>query len=493
MPGQDGTVLDLVAAQVAARPEAAAVVDATGTTTYGALWERSARVGEEVRAAGGAGRPVGLAAARGRDLVVALLALFRAGAVCVPLDTDYPADQLAAMCADAEVGLALGHPDRLAALGFAPAPGAGPLRLGGRGSGPRTPDRCYIAFTSGSTGRPKAVGYHHAGLANVVRWQVEDSRCGLGDPTVQLAPISFDVAYQEVFATLGAGGTLVCAPDEARYDPDVLWDLVTEHRVARLFVTYVTLQTLALAVPDRPTDHLREIVVAGEQLACTGPIRQLFARLPGCRLANQWGTVEVFIATSHPLPADPAGWPLLPPIGTAVPGLHVHACDDAGRPLPAGRPGELWVAGVGVAAGYLGRPAETAAAFGPDPCGSGVPAYRTGDLGRVAADGTVHYLGRQDDQVKIRGHRVEPAEVEAVLIAIPGVTEAAVWAAGDGPEDRHLEAAVVLTRGRTAADVLRAARDRLPPHLVPARARLVETLPRTPSGKLDRRALARGG
>ncbi|SDM53095.1 amino acid adenylation domain-containing protein [Allokutzneria albata] len=469
------TVVDLLERRVLAHPEVEAVRFRGEAISYAELWERAGHVAEKVLASGGGpGRPVGLHIERSIELVVSFIGILRSGSACVALDTAYPEDRLRYMCEDAQCALVVGDFPYLSTM-----------------DGQVDEDTCYIAYTSGSTGRPKGVVYGHAGVTSFVEWQVADSVCGVGDRTLQLTPISFDVAYEEILATLCSGGTLVCCEEDERLDPDLLWDLIEREGVHRVFLTFVGLKSLAVFAQDRDisTYPLREVVVGGERLRCDDDVRRMFAELPRCDLINQWGTVEVLIATNHRLTGDPAAWPLHPPVGMPLPHIHVHVRDSDGAILPPGERGELVVAGDCVARGYHGLPERTAASFVPDPCTLDGRAYLTGDLGLITERGEVECLGRMDDQVKIRGHRVEPSEVEHVINDVPGVAESAVYVAGESSLDRHLAAVVVpRTPALSAAEVFARLRDRMPDYMVPSRIDVVSALPRTPSGKLDRRA-----
>ncbi|MCK2244132.1 MULTISPECIES: amino acid adenylation domain-containing protein [unclassified Crossiella] len=498
-------VLTMLAERVAAAPEAAAIRDGGAEVSYHELWQRSGRIVAMLAAAGaGLGVPVGLHARRGADLVVAIIALLRAGSVCVPLDLSYPVDRLHFMRADAELELVLGHAgefDRLGELTTVAVEGT--LALGAWPDRPARPaqsivepgpaDLAYLTYTSGSTGRPKGVRYEHGGLDNVITWQVADSVCGPGARTLQFAPVSFDISYLEVLATLCAGGTLVCCADEVRYDPELLWELIAAEQVNRLFIPFVTLQALATyAEGVGPETHpLREVFAGGEQLQINEHIRSLFRTLPDCSLLNHWGTVEVFISTTHRLPPEVERWPVLPPIGRELANTTVHVCDPDGRVLPDGEIGELVVSGDSVGPGFWKLPEATAERYRPDPLDPSVRAYRTGDLGLRNADGLLECLGRLDSQVKVRGFRVELGEIEAALAAMPGLADCAVLAAGTA-EDRHLVAVLILAGEAEPGhdEVLAWLTPRLPAYMLPTRTERTGAFPLTPSGKVDRRALA---
>ncbi|OJF15761.1 non-ribosomal peptide synthetase [Couchioplanes caeruleus] len=495
-----GSVVDLVRAQVRRAPEQQAIAWRDEALTYQQLWDGAELVAERLR--GGGVRPddvVGLCARRSPELVVGVLGILRAGGAYLPLDTGYPAARLHYMLEQAGARLIVGHRDSAGPIlgdrELVPlndlrdadgrwAPGEPPTTAGPEPAiGPE--NLGYVMFTSGSTGRPKGVMQTHGALAGLVRWQLADSVAGPGDVTTQFAPISFDVSFQEIFATLASGGCLLCLDDEERRDPIRLWGLLVRHRVARLFLPYVALQTLALFADDLPDSPpaLREIITAGEALRCDDRIKRLFARLSGCHLINQYGPTETHVVTRYRLPAEPASWPLLPPIGTSVAGAGLHVLGPDGVPVPPGQPGELHVSGTPVARGYIGREDLTRQRFRSTPDGTD-SMYATGDVVEER-DGVLHYLGRDDDQVKVNGVRVEPAEVERELLALDGVREAAV-VADHGRLIGFVTGGLGADRGGASREELAA---RVPAHLVPSRVLVVRVLPTTPSGKIDRAKL----
>ena len=513
------TLHDLFTSQAARSPDAAAIARDQETVTYGELARRAGGMAGRLAAHGmGPGSIVGLLAGRCPEMVAAMLGILRAGGAYLPLDPGYPAERLAWMVEDAgaaavvgEAGLRSLLPAGVTFLDLhAGRPSLGAAAPGAAaGAGPF--DLAYVLYTSGSTGRPKGVVMPHRAIVSLVGWQISES--ARTDPrppeaaaprTLQFAALSFDVSCQEVFATLGSGGTLVLVSEETRRDPPALLAAISAQAVERLFLPFVALQQLAEAAAEReaPALALREVITAGEQLRATAAVREMFRRLPGCRLYNQYGPTESHVASAHALPGDPGRWPALPPIGRGVANLRLHVLDAAGRPAPIGVAGELHLGGrggAGLARGYLGRPDLTAERFVPDPFASrfapGDRLYRTGDLARTRPGGEVEFLGRRDQQVKLRGFRIELGEVEAALAAHPAVREAAVAlrnaAAGGDSGGASLVAYVVLHPGTRAApgELARFIARTLPEPMVPALWVELDVLPLTPSGKLDRRAL----
>jgi amino acid adenylation domain-containing protein/non-ribosomal peptide synthase protein (TIGR01720 family) len=345
----------------------------------------------------------------------------------------------------------------------------------------------YVIYTSGSTGRPKGVAMPHRPLANLVAWQLR--ACPGPARTAQLASTGFDVSFQEILSTLASGGTLVIFSDEVRQDPDALRSGLARERVQRLFLPFVALRQLAGAGAPAPA-ALTEVVTAGEQLRVDDVLRRW---LEGRTLRNQYGPTECHVVTEHVLAGPAEAWRDLPPIGRPIDGATCHVLDAWLDQSPVGVPGELFLGGRALARGYLARPDLTAERFVPNPFSPvpGARLYRTGDLGRLLPDGAVAYLGRADDQLKIRGFRVEPGEVESVLRGHPAIADVVVDARGASATDRRLVAWVTCRPGgRPTVSELRAfCRGLLPEHMVPAVYAFVEALPRTASGKVDRRAL----
>jgi len=518
----------LFALQAAREPAAVAVELAGERLTYRELDRRAGRL---ARCLAGLGvvpdTPVGLFVGRSLALPVAVLAVLQAGGACVPLDPTYPAERLAIMAGDArmplllvEEGMLADLPPALRSVGarIVPLSSSGEAADGGlglplsRGQGGRwergpggevTADHLvYVLYTSGSTGRPKGVALPHRALVNLIAWQTREARPARGLRTLQYTSLSFDASFEEMLSTWASGGTLVLVSEEVRRDPAALLAFLIEERIERLFQPFVALQQLAEAAVsrDRFPAALRDLITAGEQLQVTAAVAELFRRLPEARLWNQYGPTETHVATAFLLagpPEDPARWPALPPIGRPIAGHRVRLLDRDLLPVPAGVPAELAIGGAGLARGYLGRPDLTAERFIPDPCAAepGERLYRTGDLARYrpggpgGSGGTLDYLGRIDRQIKVRGHRVEPGEIEAVIASQPGVRAVAVVAREDGPGGLRLVAYGEWDEGTEAA-LRERLQARLPEPMVPAAFVALAALPLTPSGKVDRHALA---
>lgn len=509
-----GSVTDLFEERAARSPDATAVETVDGAAlSYRRLNIRANRLARALRLRGARpGTRVAVLLERGPEAVVALLAVLKAGASFVPLDPAYPAERVALMLADSRPHLLLTRgvadiprPDGTGVFDLAAE--AGRLReLDGTDlpERRRPDDEMYVVYTSGSTGRPKGVVIRDFTLTNVAYRQAELSGPRAASRMLQYMSLSFDVSFEEIFGALCAGATLVLTDEETRTDLHRLAGYLRERRVARMFLPYVALQELASVVVrgDIPLPELAEVYTTGEQLVVTPALREMFGRLTNAELINAYGPSEAHLCTALRLPADPSSWPERPSIGHTVGEVRMYVLDGDRRPVPFGVPGELYVGGRVLSPGYLNLPEQTAERYLPDPYDTapGARIYRTGDLVKCAPrDGFTH-LGRVDEQIKIRGHRIEPAEVEAVLGDLPSVTASAVVAVEHGPGDRRLvaflradplpgpdgepdrepdEAALRRLLGRT-----------LPAYLVPSRFVRVVQLPTAPSGKTDRAALA---
>lgn len=492
------SIPELIAVQAARVPDRIAVVFESEELTYAELERRSNRLANHLRDQGIRRETrVAVCLERSLDLVVALLAVLKAGVAYVPLDPSYPAERLALMLEDSEARLLVtsgslsalpgteGLPvvrldrdrDQIDRASASPPP-----------AGPGATDLAYIIYTSGSTGRPKGVMISHGAICNRLLWMQESFPLGAADRVLQKTPFSFDASVWELFCPLLAGACLVVARPGGHQDGEYLIQAVTAHGITVLQLVPSALRML-LELPGL------EAAVGLERLFCGGEalssdLVEAFRSRSRARLINLYGPTEVAIdATFRPCHGPFAG--ATAPIGRPLANARVYLLDAELRPTPPGLSGELYVGGAGLARGYHGRPDLTAERFVPDLFGPpGARLYRTGDLGRHLPDGEIEFLGRVDQQVKIRGFRIEPGEIEAVLARHPLVRAAAVAVAGDG----RLIGYVVPGEERPGRAELRGfLLSSLPEHLVPTNFVLLEALPLTPSGKLDRMALPAPG
>ncbi|MCX5202704.1 amino acid adenylation domain-containing protein [Streptomyces sp. NBC_00237] len=513
------TLPALFEAQAARTPTAAAVVFEGLTVSYEELDARANRLARLLRERGvGPESVVAVCLERGVDLVVALLAVVKAGGAYLPVDPEYPAERIELTLTDAAAAavltttalgaalprdrprITLDDPATVASLAGLPAgtldpaePGSGPGSGSGSGSGELLPGHpAYVIFTSGSTGRPKGVVVPHEGIVNRLAWM--QSRYGLtaDDRVLQKTPFGFDVSVWEFFWPLLHGAALVVARPGGHRDPGYLAALVREQAVTTAHFVPSMLDAFLAEPTAVRCVGLRRVVCSGEVLPLPTQTR-FFELLPGTELHNLYGPTEASV--------DVTAWQCLPdqtagpvPIGAPIANTRAHVLDGSLRPVPVGVRGELYVAGVQLARGYAGRAGLTAERFVADPSGPpGSRLYRTGDVARWRTDGSLEYLGRVDDQVKIRGQRVEPGEVQAAVAAHPQVAQAAVVARRAPQGDTLLVAYVVPTEGAGRDELPGVVREftaqRLPAHLVPAAVVALTALPLSVNGKLDRRAL----
>ncbi len=490
---------ELVERQADRTPAAPAVRDSRGVElTYRALDERANRLARHLAATGvGPESVVAVCVERSVEFAVAVLGVLKAGGAYLPLDPAYPADRNRQVLSDAGATALLTLSRLLDEL--PPFEGSMILLDGDAISiqchsherasvRVRSSALAYVIYTSGSTGQPKGVEMPHSVLANLLHSHVAS---GFGGARVlQLAPFTFDVAFQEMFTTWTTGGVLVIADEEERLDPARLWRRIRAERVQRVFATPTALGLLARASDATTGDvAIEELVAAGEQLVVDRPLADLLRRA-GATLANHYGPSETHVVSSFTVDGVPDA-PTAVPIGRAIEGVRLHVLDDELAPQPVGVPGELYIGGAAPARGYRRRPALTAERFVPDPFSRdpGARLYRSGDLARLASDGSLEFLGRVDEQVKLRGFRIELGEVEAVLGEHPAV-DAAAAAVRDVAGRRTLVGYVVTpSLADNAGDLRTWLARRLPTHMVPTHVVSLDALPLTPSGKVDRRAL----
>ncbi|HVR95695.1 MAG TPA: non-ribosomal peptide synthase/polyketide synthase, partial [Thermoanaerobaculia bacterium] len=459
--------------QAGRSPEAVAVVFEDEELTYRDLDRRANGLARQLRARGcGPESRVGVMLERSCELLVALLGILKAGAAYVPLDPDHPADRRAFQERDARLRLVLTRADLDGLDGDTPL------------SVPVDPDcPAYVLYTSGSTGKPKGAVISHRAITNRLLWMQDALRLTAADRVLQKTPFSFDVSVWELFWPLMTGARLVVARPGGHRDNSYLARLIAGEGITVLHFVPSMLQLFLEEPGAAECRTLRDVVCSGEALP--GELARRFAaRLGHARLHNLYGPTEAAVDVTFWVCEPGAGDRGSIPIGRPIANTRIHLLDPGLRLVPVGVPGELFIAGVNLARGYVERPDLTAERFLPDPL-AGAPGervYRTGDLARWREDGAIEFLGRTDHQVKIRGFRIELGEIEAVLLTLPAVREAVVLA-----RDRRLVAYVV---GDSMADALRQGLcEQLPESMVPAAFVLLPALPLTSSGKVDRKAL----
>ncbi|MFC8436401.1 amino acid adenylation domain-containing protein [Streptomyces sp. NPDC057253] len=494
-----GTVPDLFEAHVARAPEAVALVSGHVEVSYAELEARANRLARYLTGLGvGPESLVGVCLKRGVNLQVALLGVLKAGGAYVPLDAEHPAERIAYVMQDAGVEIVLTSEtlskvvpagdslmvvlDDADVAAEVAALDAAALSCDERGL-LRPEHPAYVIYTSGSTGRPKGVLVSHVGVASLVAGHVRYLGVGPGARVAQFASAAFDTFGWEWLMALLSGAALVVVPGERRLGP-ALPEFLTEARV-----THATLPPAVLATLDETsisTDTV--LVVAGE--ACPPEVMARWAR--GRAMFNSYGPTETTVDATLWRCDDKAS---TVPIGSPVVNTRVYVLDEHLEPTPVGVAGELYVAGVGLARGYVRRAGLTAERFVANPfAADGSRLYRTGDRARWTAEGQLTFAGRADDQVKIRGFRIEPGEIESVLDGHPQLSQVAVLAREDAPGDKRLVAYVVPADGDSeygalAGSVREFAAEWLPTYMVPSAVVVLDALPLTVNGKLDRRVL----
>jgi len=491
-----------IAGQAAARPDAVAVECEGARLTYRQLDARANQLARYLRDQGVTREvPVGVCLERSPDHVVALLGILRAGGAYVPLDPEAPEERIHYVLRDSQMPLLLTHrslEDRVDGGGvrvvcldrereeIARHDGEEP------DGGTRDDQLAYLIYTSGSTGRPKGVMIERGSLSGHSRAMIVEYGLGPDDRVLQFSQYSADASLEQILPTLAAGGTLVMRGPEI-WTP---WQLLEELERRQVTVMNLSPAHFSQAVhewtrtrQDLAGVTLRLAILGGERLGAHAVHQWRELGLGGVRLLNAYGPTEATITATLGEAGAERG-PIT--IGRPLAGRSAYILDRGGQPVPVGVAGELHIGGPLLARGYLNRPELTTERFVPDPFGQrpGGRLYRTGDLVRYLGDGRIDYLGREDEQVQIRGYRIELGEVEAVLGSHPAVDEAVVVARGDYDE-RHLVSYVVVRRGRLAPEdeLRRHLEERLPRPMQPASIVQLEEMPRTATGKADRRRL----
>lgn len=501
--GEPQCLHELVAAQAGATPDAVAVTCGSATLTYAELDQRANQLAHHLRQLGVEPEAiVGVCMERSPNMVVALLAVLKAGGAYLPLDPTHPAARMRFQLGDARVAAVLTQQRLLDALPAQPAPLV-PLDTAWEQialepadsptSAVTVDNLAYVIYTSGSTGQPKGVMVEHRAVCNHLRWRQRAVPLDETDAVLQRTPLTFDPSVWEVFGPLAAGARLVLPEPGTDRDGAALLRVVAEQDVTTFQAVPAVLDALLEQPGIRSCRVLRRVFCGGEPLRLEVQ-KRFFERL-SAELHHVYGPTEAAIETTHWRCREGDGSAIVP-IGRPIANATVHILDDHLQPVPVGVAGELHIGGAGLARGYLHRPELTRQRFIPHPF-SNVPGerlYRSGDLGRWRADGSIEFLGRVDEQVKVRGFRVESGEVEAVLAEHPAVRDVAVVACEPAPADRRLVAFVVASEdGLTRTELQRSASERLPDYMIPSAFVVRDALPRTASGKVDRALLGREG
>ena len=494
------TLMELFEAQAERSGGAVAVVYEEEEISYRELNERANQVGHYLRELGvGPEVRVGLCVERSAEMVVGLLGILKAGGVYVPLDPEYPVERLRYMLEDAQASVVVTQDhllERLTGSGAQVFCIDSEWSKAGRQSRENPAVRVgvenavYVIYTSGSTGRPKGVVVCHRATVNHMKWMQSSYQITVEDRVLQKTPFGFDASVWEFFWPLLEGGQLVMGRTSLDRDPERLLEIVESKGISILQVVPALLSHLTQQRLGRTKrTSLRKLFVGGEVLSI-GLAEETPARL-GVEVTNLYGPTEATIdATSWECKRGVGSSSI--PIGAPIANMKVYVLDRDLEPVPVGVGGELYIAGAGLARGYLNRPGLTAERFVADPYGeAGSRMYRTGDLAKWRADGNLEYLGRVDEQVKIRGFRIELGEIEAAIMRHPEVREARVIVREDVEGEKRLVGYVVASAGGSVdgAELRRHAEEILPDYMVPSAIVMMEELPLTANGKLDRKAL----
>ncbi|MFD6280074.1 amino acid adenylation domain-containing protein [Streptomyces sp. NPDC060209] len=490
--------------QAGRTPEALAVVAADRTLTYGELAAESARVAAQLTSRGlGRASRVAVVMEKGWEQAVACLGILRAGAAYVPVDPGWPTRRVADVLVSAGVTEALTQPRTAGGVVWPEGVGVTAIEASGGDDAPPSAvrdvevgpgDLAYVIYTSGSTGVPKGVMIEHGPAVNTVQDVNDTLGCTAEDRVLALSALNFDLSVYDLFGPLSVGGAVVIpAPDDAREPADWLrlmaeWGVTVWNSVPALMAMLTEYAGSAPAA-DLPASPLRAVLMSGDWIPVSlpGEVRALF---PGARQWSLGGATEASIwSILHPITPQDSELPSIP-YGRAMRNQHVYVGDGLMLPRPCWVPGEILIAGAGLARGYLGDPERTARSFPTDPA-TGARRYRTGDWGRLLPSGEIEFLGREDMQVKVGGHRIELGDIEAAMLACPGVRGAVAGTHGERNRAR-LTAQVLLEPGAglAAADLKRLLTERVPAYMVPTTVTVRESFPLTVNGKVDRAALA---
>jgi amino acid adenylation domain-containing protein len=498
-PG-DKSVADLFEEQAQKTPLAKAIVFEGEELSYQELDKRSNQLAHYLRGKGvREGMLVPICIERSIGMVVGVLGILKAGAAYVPVDPEFPSDRIAYMLADSAAGLVVtssqsrSKPGQAAGVELVELDTSWPCistQSTGKVDKMLQPDHLvYVMYTSGSTGKPKGVRMGGRGMVNLLSWQ-QKQFVNKNRHVLQFASLTFDVSFQEIFSTLCFGSTLYLINEQRRKDMSAMLQDIRAYSITHLFVPYIVLKSLVEHISTLPGDVVmpQQIIVAGEQLKLTEDIRELIKQ-KGVTLVNQYGPTEAHVVSSYTI--DPSSSPALPPIGKPIDNTQLYVTNPAGGLCPVGVAGELCIGGVQVAQGYLSREALTAEKFIEDRFSKreGARLYRTGDVARWLQDGNLEYLGRIDEQVKVRGYRIELGEIESAVQQSGLVSQGVVMAPNDSNGHKRLVGYIVAAEKFDKQALTSYLHTQLPDYMVPSIWVEMQSLPITPNGKIDKRAL----
>lgn len=478
-------------------PELNAVVFGEHTLTYRELNDRADRLANLILNQAVNDEIIGVSTTRSLEMIIAVLAILKAGKAYLPLDPGYPEHRLHQIITDSGVQTCIAlnnESDFFSSLGLQQVKTVqdlsktdySPLKHGLNGC---------VLYTSGSTGKPKGVCLGHQSLTNFLNWQKEHSLTEVGTRSLQFCHLSFDASFQEIFVPLTTGGTLYLIEDDDRLDGGRLLKFLIQHQINKAFFPYVTLQYLteAAVAEGKYPIQLKEVTTGGELLKITDTIRTFFSALSGSTFLNIYGPTEATVCvTTLKLSGDPEGWPAIPTIGSPMAGSSVFILNESLQLLENGNEGELCISGVCLANGYINQEELTSEKFmdWAHPTLGKIKIYRTGDLGKYLENGEIEFHGRKDGQIKIRGNRVELGEIEVALMQHESVAQAVVILREDQPGRKNLVAYIVGNKQAFDAKILREqVMKLLPDYMIPSSFIWLEQFPKTVSGKIDKKLL----
>lgn len=499
---KDKCIHQLFEQQVIKTPNDIAVVFEEEKLTYQQLNQKSNQLAHYLRKLGvKAETLVGICCDRSLEMIIAILGILKAGGAYVPIDSNYPVERIQYMLEDSKMAILLTQEKLTNKLQFV---SQNPIKLDTDWkiinqeskeniiSQVSSSNLVYVIYTSGSTGKPKGVKMNHQPMVNLIEWQINQKDFNPQLKTLQFAPISFDVSFQEIFSTLCSNGTLILITEEERKDFNQLPLFLEKQSIERLFLPFIALEKLSEIIVNQPKEltKLQEVITAGEQLKITPSIEKMREK---CQVIyNQYGPTETHVVSQFKLVKNKKST-YLPPIGSPISNSKIYILDSNLQPTPCCVSGEIYIGGDGLARGYLNQPELTAQKFIDNPFGEG-KLYKTGDLGRYLPDGNIEFIGRIDNQVKIRGFRIELGEIENNLNQHPQIKESLVIAKSvnqNQQKDEQLIAYIIPNEKATPKfkELKKYLQEKLPEYMIPIAYIPIEKFPLTPNGKIDKKAL----
>lgn len=490
------TIYTLFEKSAALYADEIAIFSKDKSLTYAQVQERVALLSASICSITGQEKLIALPTTRGVEQIIGMLAILKAGKAYLPLDLNYPAERLAHIIENSGVSFCLStsaDSDAVVKTGLSALSFEGTAPSFEFAEKPIQNKLAYILYTSGSTGIPKGVAMGQEALVNLIHWQNSRSTAIKATRTLQFAPLSFDVSFQEILTTLTTGGMLMLITEAMRLDLYALLKFIEDEHINRLFLPFVALQALSEAAVSSCLypGSLKEIMTAGEQLRVTPQLIQFFTALSGCSLYNQYGPTECHVVSELKLDGSPENWNVLPNIGKPIDNTEIYILDENFQVLPDGERGELCVAGLCLAEGYLGQDELTKENFidWKAPNGNQKRIYKTGDIARYRSDGNLEFLGRSDDQVKIRGHRIELGEIEVALNRLKGIHQAVVVAIEKAGQNRLVAYLQSNAHSKDLQVLQKLAEAVLPHYMLPEIYVWLDDFPKTSSGKIDKKKL----